>query len=367
MAETEEPNLFHDPVWLGGTDELGDHPSHPSEFYLCYDDGRLIGYAPLIGGVKDLRFVVGELALHRVSWRSLTLVQDLVIAGGPELRLGLTRQLLDLLAERLCPTDGIFLEGVPTDSALYRLTALPGAMRDLLAIEIGHVFPHHRLKLAPSFAEFEAQLSASSRQSQRRQLRKLLEYLGGDFDIRCFTGDSEVGQFVVDARRVSQKSYQWRLLGLGLRDPDSLSKTLTRAARHGWLRCYILYCRGEPAAFMLGYLYHGTYHYIDVGYDPAWGQWGVGSILQLQVIRDLIEGPEPAALFDFSTGHGEHKARLANISRSEANLLLVRNCARNAAIAAGYRLAMAVDRQGGRLLDTLGIKARVKHWLRRAA
>jgi CelD/BcsL family acetyltransferase involved in cellulose biosynthesis len=152
-----------------------------------------------------------------------------------------------------------------------------------------------------------------------------------------------------------------------LRDAAELRATLGSAARHGWLRSYIFYCRGEPVAFMLGYLYRRTYHYMDVGYDPAWAQWGVGSILQMEVMKDLIEDPERPEIFDFSTGDGDHKGRFGNFSRSEVNLLLLRKCPRNAILVAAYAATLAVDKHASRWLNTLGLKAVVKRWVRQKA
>ena len=96
-------------------------------------------------------------------------------------------------------------------------------------------------------------------------------------------------QFVSKAVAISRKTYQWHLLGLGLRKPEQLERTLTAMAARGWTRCYLLECGGVPTAFMIGYQYRGTYHYVDVGFDPDWEKFSVGTMLHLAVLRELTD------------------------------------------------------------------------------
>ena len=361
--------LLHDPLWLGaGNDGALEHPARSANaFYVSRGKDGLIGYAPFTRGSRRLRFAIGELILYRHRLRSFTLVHDLIADAGPATQRALTSELLDILARRLGPDEGIFLDGVPTDSPLVELVSSSAAQRRLLTVRLGDPFEHQFAKLPATFRDYEAQLGSHSRLNLRHRRKKLSAHVGGELRAARFTDSDSVATFVADAQKVSQTTYQWRLLGLGLRDAAELRATLGSAARHGWLRSYILYCRGEPVAFMLGYLYRRTYHYMDVGYDPAWTQWGVGSILQMEVMKDLIEDPERPEIFDFSTGYGDHKGRFGNSSRSEVNLLLLRKCPRNATLVATYAATLAVDKHASRWLNTLGLKAAVKRWVRQKA
>jgi hypothetical protein len=98
----------------------------------------------------------------------------------------------------------------------------------------------------------------------------------------------DVPEFLAVAQAVSRRTYQWTLLGLGLQDKAALTARLTLAADHGWMRCYILYCGDDAAAFMLGYLYRGVYYLGEMGYDPDWAKWSVGSFLQMEILRDHL-------------------------------------------------------------------------------
>lgn len=361
--------LFHDPIWFGF--EPDDSPNQPRVgghlFYVGRTDGKLIGYAPLTRGTRPLRFAVGEITVFRRPLRSLTLVHDFLANGGPELRRELARALLDTFSRRLGADEGVFLDGLPTSSVLLELIANSTFARQLLTIRLGDPFEHQFARLPASFRDYEAQLGSHSRLNLRHRRKRLLAHVSGELRTARYTEISGIEEFITAAQKISQTTYQWRLLGLGLRDRAELRGALTRAARHGWLRSYILYCRSEPVAFMLGYLYRRTYHYMDVGYDPAWAKWGVGSILQMDVMKDLIEDPQRPEIFDFSTGYGDHKARFGNTSRTEINLLLLRNTTRNALLASGYAASAALDKHAGGWLDKIGLKATIKRWVRRKA
>jgi hypothetical protein len=229
---------------------------------------------------------------------------------------------------------------------------------------LGAPFEHQLIDMPADWESYERQLGTRSRRSLRYSRKKLIEQLDGELAVRCFTRPADVDGFLEDARRVSQKTYQWNLLGLGLRDRDALGERLGFAAERGWLRCYVLYCRAVPTAFMVGILHGDTYHYLDVGYDPAWARWSVGSVLQVEVMRDLFGLPAPPRRFDFSTGYGTHKARFANRAEREANYLLLPSGLRSALLLGGYRACEAVSAGAARLLDRYDLKARLKKLVR---
>jgi CelD/BcsL family acetyltransferase involved in cellulose biosynthesis len=183
--------------------------------------------------------------------------------------------------------------------------------------------------------------------------------------IECFEHPDTIDRFLADASAISRKTYQWHLLGLGLRDHESIKAQLALAANRGWFRSYVLYCRDIPASFLLGYQYGGCYYYMDVGYDPRYAQWSVGSVLQLKMLQDLYTRSDRPALFDFSTGYGTHKERFANFSRLEVNVLLFPRTIANGCIAVAYQVSENASARMVRVLDALGIKSRLKQAVRR--
>ena len=136
------------------------------------------------------------------------------------------------------------------------------------------------------------------------------------------------------------------------------------AAERNWLRCYILYCKNVPVAFMVGYQYEDCFFYIDVGYDPEWAKYSVGSVLQLEVMEDLYRRDNTPTLFDFSTGHGPHKSRFGKESHEEVNMLLLPNTLGNRMLAIAFRGVDDTLDLTSRILDNFGLKQSLKKAIR---
>jgi CelD/BcsL family acetyltransferase involved in cellulose biosynthesis len=302
-------------------------------------------------------------------------LERLHINGGPVLATGASEQeavaiitdLLGMLAPRLASRQAIYVEGVCLGSAVDRAMT-GGAGRSLYhVLEPTDRYERRLIRFPASYDEYMQSRKSQTRKNLRNTQHKLERHLDGNVRLVCCAKASEVPEFVRRAVAISRKTYQWNLLGLGLRDSAKLENTLAAMAKHGWTRCYLLECEGTATAFMIGYLYEGTYYYVDVGFDPEWEKWSVGTILHLEVLRDLMDRCKGARSFDFSSGSGVHKKRFANDARAEANYLLLPRSFRNRALIGAYRITDAVGSGAVRLLEALGIKAVIKKMVRRHA
>ena len=221
--------------------------------------------------------------------------------------------------------------------------------------------------LPDNFDVYLKSLTKHTRQNLRTGFRKLATHLGADPKLLTFTAATEMPAFVRKAVAISRKTYQWHLLGLGLRNAERLENTLTAMARRGWTKCYLLDCGGVATAFMIGYQYRGTYYYVDVGFDPDWETWSVGTLLHQAVLRELIESADRPQWFDFSSGSGPQKERFSNQSRAEANFLLVPRSLRGLVLVRTYQGFAAFSDFAVRLLDKLKLKASIKKLVRRSS
>jgi CelD/BcsL family acetyltransferase involved in cellulose biosynthesis len=115
---------------------------------------------------------------------------------------------------------------------------------------------------------------------------------------------------------------------------------------------------------MLGYQYRGTYYGIEIGYDTDWRKWSVGSVLKMEVLKDLFSRDDSPKLFDCSTGWSEHKARFSNCEEEEVNVLLLPRTFKNRVLYYGY---VALEYCSSVLIECLvrlGVKQRVKKAIR---
>jgi hypothetical protein len=336
--------------------------------YVCIDNGTPVAFAPFYRQGRPLMFRLGEVALGSVALHRLTIIGDVHFAPGvtEAQRHAAARELLALVTASLQGDEAIFFEGLPIGGVMHAvLSGSSRAVDGVVKVQMGAAYEHQYIAFPETYKEYIQGLGSRSKQSVQYSVRRLEKDMAGSVAMRKFVSPEDSRQFLEDAAAISRKTYQANLLGLGIHaDADSLAR-LRHTAERGWLRSYILYCNDAPAAFILGFQYGGCYYYEDVGYDPAFAKWSVGTVLQVKAIEEIFGAPGKPAYFDFSTGVGQHKRRFGNVERPEVNLLVFRRTLRNRFVTSAYKATDGTSEMITRLLDRLGVKDRLKKFIRR--
>lgn len=222
------------------------------------------------------------------------------------------------------------LPSLPCEADGYLVRALPAALLGLLTAARPDLRAFVRQRYQRSYASLEggfdaylATFSGKSRSTLKRKLRKMAEYSGGTLDIRACRAPEDVDAFHRDARAVSTKSYQERLLAAGLPDgKESKTEMRDRAARDA-MRGWLLFLDGAPISYLYAPAEGDTLIYAHLGYDPAFSEFSPGTVLQLEAMRDLMEEGR-FRLFDFTEGDGQHKRQFGTGALECVDLLLLR-------------------------------------------
>jgi hypothetical protein len=357
--------LYHDLAWL--LEAEGRNPDDV-QVYVCRTGHRLRAYAPFVAQSWAMRFRIGELTLFSVVFQRLHITSGPILgADSGEVTAAAVESLFARLRAAMKRRQVIYLEGVAVGSDVERAVIAESTRKMFRVMEPSARYERRLIRFPSTFDEYIGSIKYQTRQNLRNSQKKLYKHLSGSVKLVRCTDPDQIPDFVTRAVAISQKTYQWHLLGLGLRKPDELRETLTAMARHGWTRCYLLECDGAATAFMIGYLYSGVYYYVDVGFDPAWEKWSVGTVLQMEVLRDLMDGGERVESFDFSSGSGVHKKRFSNESRPEANYLLIPRDFRSGILVGAFRCTDALSKTAVGLLERLRLKAAIKKLIRRSA
>lgn len=361
-SRAKDFHLRHDLDWIKAT-----HPQAEVVVYSDSDGEEAYAYALVFTKDRPLPFQIGELVWFRKKlvrhelWEGPVFADDDLTADENRQH---TRDLLARLRPELTAEGALSIEGLPLESALYDLIMHDEAIkRQYVAIPVGKPFAHQFIRMPETVEDYFGGMNGKTRRNLKYDQRKLSREFKAVVPV-CYQAPASVDDFLDHAIPLSKKTYQWRLLGLGLRDRAHLKETFDYAAQKGWLRNYILFVDGQAVAFMLGYLYEGCYYYTDVGFDPDWSKWSVGSVLQMHVIEDLYAQENTPSLFDFGTGYGYHKAQFGNTEREEINLLLLPRNFKNALTAALYRLNLRLEAALVFVLEKLGVKKALKKLLR---
>jgi len=216
------------------------------------------------------------------------------------------------------------------DDQGYFVTALPASLIGKMSAAHPRLrafgrqrYPRSYADLSQDFHAWLAGLSGKTRATLKRKARKLADRSGGSLDVRCYRSPQEMELFYAQAREVSARSYQERLLGAGLPDgPEALAEMRALAAGGG-VRGWLLFTDARPISYLYAPAEGQTLIYAFVGYDPDFSDVSPGTVLQLEAMRELMEEGR-FRFFDFTDGDGQHKRQFATGSVDCVDLLLVR-------------------------------------------
>jgi CelD/BcsL family acetyltransferase involved in cellulose biosynthesis len=258
---------------------------------------------------------------------------------------------LSVPLEQALAGEALILPGLPAQGDGYYLRALPADQAETLAGSSGmrsfvrQAYPRHYANLGLSFDAYLGTFSAKSRSGLKRKRRKLEERCGGAIDVRSYRAPDEVEAFHREARALSALTYQERLLDAGL--PESALAEMQALAREDLMRAWLLFVDGKPVSYLYAPGAGATLRYAYLGYDPAFAELSVGTVLQLEAMRMLMEEGR-FRWFDFTEGDGQHKRQFATGAVDSVDLLLLRPTFGNAATArtiAGFDAAVRIAKR----------------------
>ena len=357
-------SLYQDVDWLG---VASNKPNERLVALIDREDGVLQGLAAFHVHPTRLTFSLGELSLLSVS------VQRYALDAEPLTRRSSARTATDacfsVLADTLTPKNVVFLGGVPKESALQELIDDPASAlrRKFHVVPFGAEYLRCRVRWTGDYEAYLSSLSTKDRSKLRRALRRFgeAEHLTGE--VRRFQQASDIEAFLAAAVPVSEKTYQHRLLGLGLTKDGASADEIREAAARGWFLGHILRVNGEPAAFHYGFVFSKCFFMIAAGYDPAYMQNEVGTVLFLEVLKDIEKVGDDIELMDNLYGGGIYKERSSNLKTPERHYYLIPKTFRGAILAKSMIATDRSSRALGDLLEKYGLKDRIKKLIRRTA
>jgi hypothetical protein len=303
----------------------------------------------------SLKFRLGELTLFSVDFPCLALMAHFTRLGCDPMQ---PRPPFERFSSGI---EVAMMRAHPIENELPLLSRLPEAIR-----YVPSQYRHYYTNLEMPFADYLKGFSAKSRSTLLRKVRKFADASGGSTDWREFTLAREMQEFYTQAREISRKTYQERLLDAGLpEDPPFLHDACEMAAS-GRARGYILYLDGKPISYIFCPIVEGAMLYAYVGYDPQCQHLSPGTVLQYLVLEKLMS-QGGCRIFDFTEGQSQHKEFFSTHSVLCANIFYFRPSLRNHTLLSLHAFTDSFSSKAAALLDRLGLKARIKKLLRAAA
>jgi hypothetical protein len=267
--------------------------------------------------MKQITCRVGYATIFKPSLRCLTVVYGGILGNPSEqASLVILKELTDTLKRG--DIDTVFFNQLQLDSLIYRLTKKkPGFLsRNFSPV----VEPHWQTCLPDSVEAFYKGMSGSRKRYVRRYTKALEKAGSGPVEIVCYRSEDKLDDVIKIASEMTAKTYK-QALDVGFRD-DSLTRSLlTKAAKQGQLRAYVLYVNSKPCAFEYGIEYGNVFFPEHIGYDPFFRSCSPGTILFIKVVEDLIENSD-VRVFDYGFGAAAYKERFGTKSWQEASVYI---------------------------------------------
>lgn len=357
--------LFNDPRWVGA---LANQKDKSARIYTLRDQDGLVGLATFLVHPSDLRLALGELTfLSRPVRRLNAFAAPLAGSAGDRTQeISILADLLDRMREDLDRDEVVFIESVAEGTAMFDLVMQPRALAGKFhALQYGNLYQHRFAVIPGSFEGYLKQLGARTRADLRTNRKRFIAHVQQSFRTRCFRTPGEVPEFLADSMELSRKTYQYQLLGSGLRNSEALERCYRAASELGWFRSYVLYVKEKPIAFQVGYVHHGRFHAQEIGYDPEWARHHVGIFLHTEIIIDLAASNGTITEFDFGNDDNLHKQRLSTGSRLEGYFYLIPSHFRGSLMAQSLRVTNRVSAGLGAVLERFGIRKKTRDFLRK--
>ena len=331
----------------------------PDKTVLILEDGR---HSPIPLFVHDgeVDFNLGELSVARVKVRRHVLVGNFAASA-----MGDWCEPLAALAHAVPGNAAIFLLGVVQGETLSSAIFRPEVRRLFFVLRQGGEYKRRLCDIGGGLDAYLASLSAKSRQSMKRSLRRFESHFEGRFTLEVYQDPTDVAQFLDRVEAVSRRTYQGRMLGLEITRDGFIGNKAIEGARLGITRCYLLTVDQKPLSWRIGLVSDGTFCSHHVGYDPDFEDWHPGVLMHLYSVRHMAEVARDVCVLDLLYGDNDFKRRASNGSRDEQNLYLFPRTPRGALTYASLALCNSVSGTIGRLLERAGLKARLKAFLRR--
>jgi CelD/BcsL family acetyltransferase involved in cellulose biosynthesis len=214
-----------------------------------------------------------------------------------------------------------------------------------------------------SFDAYLQRMPNKRRHELFRKLRRVAEHCGGAIDLRSYRSVAEARAFYPLARAISRKTYQRRLLDVGLPETAAFEAQLLARAAQDQMRGYLLFHRDTPIAYGYCAVTGDCLRFQYIGYDPAYRHWSAGNVLIAEALRCAI-GENRFAIIDFGSGEAQYKRAFATGSLRCATVFLFRPTAGRLLTLAAHRTCIAFSDICAGIADRLGLKEQLKRRFR---
>ncbi len=219
------------------------------------------------------------------------------------------------------------------------------------------------VKTEGDFEDYLATFSKTSRKGLRRRIKQLKSISGDDLDIRHFAEADVMDSFHTDARAISAKTFQEKLMNDGLPADDAFREDVSRKAQRG--DCYgsILYLENEPISYLYCERQGAGWLAVYGGFDPAHAKLSPGTVHLVSILHQAFDDSDCKS-FDFGPGRSDYKQFFATDTVPSADVLILRKTVKNRLIVNTHRALSGTTDGINHFVERLNLKTLLRQKIR---
>lgn len=349
--------LEHDPFWLAN--RLG---GAGRAVLLAMKDGEC--FCGLFVHDVGLDLGLGEVSLGAIP------VRRHVLTGGLSQKAATAEELaelLHLLARDIGPKGVVFLQGVHDDEPLRIAIDHRRVRRAFLVRRHGPAYQRCRIILDGSYDDYLASLKSKVRCDLRRTLRNFTGRFGAGIEYQVVTTERDLETVLPELESLSARTYQARMLGLGITPGGLIEQQLRFGASQDMARLDLLRVDGKLISFSIGYVYGDTLYAMLRGYDPDFAEWSPGIAHNSFILEDVYRSVPRVRIFDMMYGESAYKTKLSTSLHREQHFYLIPRTPRGVATWLALRTVDQASRAAGALAAKMKHKTTLVRFIRRLA
>lgn len=309
-------DINHDAEWLA----IGNRPGE-AKFLTLVDeqDGDVVGQALFRVARRPLEFALRGVVLGKWPVPQYTLYQHPTTVRD-DVR-GAILACFERLPQALRRSAVVRLKGVLSGTPLHEVIVDRASRlhRSFYVLPWGKEGSHFYIRWQGSVEAYARSIGKKTRQNFSYYSKRLFADTSLAAEVKRYR-PTDAEAFLRDVAEVWDKTWQ---RSEGVQELNAATSERIRfGGQRGSFYGYILYLRGLPAAFRYCFAFGGTLTFFQTGYDPAWAQQRVGTVLFFEVLKDFEALQLPVDRLDFLDQYTEFKAHAANEQRAIRDYVL---------------------------------------------
>jgi len=308
--QAEGQTFWQDPNEIRLLVEYGDWDA--MKVVLLWQGNEIVCVAPCIIRPQPFDFRCSVLRFPGPRLRVLKLLDsNFIFSEGVDSK-ECTRIMLEIFRKIKSEFDVVCLENLEESSSIYQMYK---DKRSVERVKIQFVTltaqKSYRHILAPSYDDWIKSIRRKKRNQLRRCVRVLKKNFSDQIKFIRISESADVKGFLNSINQIFPKTWQAKTFGNRQRNCEKDIIKFTYIAEKGWLRGYLLFVKGNPVCFVLGYQYAGVFEYSEIGYDLDFSKWSVGNVLNFLMIEDIYNWRKPEVI-NFGYGDNYYKRLFGN-------------------------------------------------------